>query len=107
MAYLSKLQVIQRGGQNRQYYLICPAPLAAALEMEKGEELEWVIKDRKTFEIRRVQGTARAKWSRQWRSCSQPQNSCQGWNSMPQRQYRPRRLPLAPDRESNQSTVPN
>ena len=55
MAYLSKLQVIQRGGQNRQYYLICPAPLAAALEMEKGEELEWVIKDRNTFEIRRVQ----------------------------------------------------
>ena len=65
MAYHSKLQVIQRGGQNRQYYLICPAPLAAALELEKGEELEWVIKDRKTFEIRRVQGTARAKGSRQ------------------------------------------
>ena len=46
MAYVTKLQVIQRGSQNRQYYLICPAPLAAALEMEKGEELEWVIKDR-------------------------------------------------------------
>jgi hypothetical protein len=64
MAYLSKLQVIQRGGQNRQYYLICPAPLAAALEMEKGEELQWVIKDRNTFEIRRVQGTHRAKGGR-------------------------------------------
>jgi hypothetical protein len=64
MAYLSKLQVIQRGGQNRQFYLICPAPLAAALEMEKGEALEWVIKDRNTFEIRRVQANARAKGSR-------------------------------------------
>ena len=64
MAYLSKLQVIQRGGQNRQYYLICPAPLAAALEMEKGEELEWVVKDRNTFEIRRVQGTVRSKGKR-------------------------------------------
>jgi len=64
MAYLSKLQVIQRGGQNRQYYLICPAPLAAALEMEKGEELQWVIKDRNTFEIRRVQGTHRVKGGR-------------------------------------------
>jgi len=64
MGYLSKLQVIQRGGQNRQYYLICPAPLAAALEMEKGEELEWVIKDRKTFEIRRVQAAARPKGGR-------------------------------------------
>jgi hypothetical protein len=64
MAYVSKLQVIQRGGQNRQYYLICPAPLAAALEMEKGEELQWVIKDRNTFEIRRVAGTRRAKGGR-------------------------------------------
>jgi hypothetical protein len=64
MGYVSKLQVIQRGGDNRQYYLICPAPLAAALEMEKGEELEWVIKDRKTFEIRRVQAGARTKGGR-------------------------------------------
>jgi hypothetical protein len=64
MAYQSKLQVIQRGGQNRQYYLICPAPLAAALEMEKGEELEWVIKDRNTFEIRRVKASARTKRGR-------------------------------------------
>ena len=53
MGYISKLQVIRRGGSNRQYYLICPAPLAAALEMEKGETLEWVVRDRWTFEIRR------------------------------------------------------
>jgi hypothetical protein len=64
MAYQTKLQVIQRGGQNRQYYLICPAPLAAALEMEKGEKLEWVIKDRNTFEIRRVQTDTRKKAER-------------------------------------------
>jgi hypothetical protein len=53
MAYLSRLQVIQRGKRNRQYYLICPAPLAAALELEKGEVLAWVVKDRLTLEIRR------------------------------------------------------
>jgi hypothetical protein len=64
MGYLSKLQVIERANQNRQYYLICPAPLAAALEMEKGEELEWVVKDRKTFEIRRVHAGARSKGGR-------------------------------------------
>jgi len=64
MAYVTKLQVIQRGGQNRQYYLICPARMAAALEMEKGEPLEWVIKDRNTFEIRRVQAGAGVKRSR-------------------------------------------
>jgi hypothetical protein len=38
--------------------------MAAALEMEKGEELEWVIKDRNTFEIRRVQSGPRKKGGR-------------------------------------------
>ncbi len=61
MAYLSKLQVIQRGGKNRQFYLICPAPLAEALELEKGEPLEWVIKDRHTFEIRRGRSNRRTE----------------------------------------------
>ncbi len=60
MGYASKLQVIQRGKKNRQYYLICPAPLAAALELEKGETLDWVIKDRHTLEIRRVKGADRS-----------------------------------------------
>lgn len=53
MAYQSKLQVIKRGGKNCQYYLICPAPLAAALELEKGEPLGWIVRDQHTLEIRR------------------------------------------------------
>ena len=61
MGYKSKLQVIRRGGQNRQYYLICPAPLAAALELEKGETLEWVIQDRHTLEIRRAKPALRPR----------------------------------------------
>lgn len=62
MGYQSKVQVIRRGEKNRQYYLICPAPLAAALELEKGEVIEWVIKDRHTFEIRRMKsGAGRAR----------------------------------------------
>lgn len=56
MGYVSKLQVIQRGSHNRQYYLICPAPLAAALELEKGEPIEWVVRDQHTLEIRRSKG---------------------------------------------------
>lgn len=54
MGYESKVQVIQRGDKNRQYYLICPAPLAGALELEKGERIEWVVKDRYTLEVRRT-----------------------------------------------------
>ncbi len=59
MGYLTKLQVIERGAHNRQYYLICPAPLAAALELQKGEALEWVVKDRHTLEIRRAKSNPR------------------------------------------------
>lgn len=53
MGYESKVQTIRRSGGTRQYYLICPSPLAHALELEKGERIEWVIVDRDTLEIRR------------------------------------------------------
>lgn len=53
MGYFSKVQVIKRSGKNRQYYLICPAPLAQALEIEKSETIEWVIKDKRTLLIKR------------------------------------------------------
>lgn len=60
MGYESKVQVIQRGGKNRQYYLICPAPLAGALELAKGERIEWVVIDRRTLEIRRREAKPQA-----------------------------------------------
>ena len=54
MGYVSKLQVIRRSSNdNKQYYLICPAPLAQAIEMEKGETLEWIIEDKNTIIIKR------------------------------------------------------
>jgi hypothetical protein len=59
MGYESKVQVIQRGNKNRQFYLICPAALAEALELEKGERIEWVVIDRRTFEIRRQEADRR------------------------------------------------
>lgn len=54
MGFISKVQVIQRGEINRQFYFICPAPLAQALEIEKGESIEWVVVDKNTLTIRRV-----------------------------------------------------
>ena len=58
MGYQSKVQVIERGGIQRQFYLICPAPLAQALEMEKGETIEWIVQDKWTLTVKRL--TARA-----------------------------------------------
>ncbi|HEV2234595.1 MAG TPA: hypothetical protein VGV68_14480 [Terriglobia bacterium] len=60
MGYQSTVQVIQRGGKNRQYYLICPSPLAQALEIEKGEVVEWVVEDKHTLIVKRATGRRRA-----------------------------------------------
>jgi bifunctional DNA-binding transcriptional regulator/antitoxin component of YhaV-PrlF toxin-antitoxin module len=59
MGYESKVQVIQRGNKTRQFYLICPAPLAEAMELQKGERIEWVVIDRRTLEVRRLEASAR------------------------------------------------
>ena len=53
MGYRSKVQVIERAKGQLQFYLICPAPLAQALEMEKGETIEWVVEDKWTLKMRR------------------------------------------------------
>jgi bifunctional DNA-binding transcriptional regulator/antitoxin component of YhaV-PrlF toxin-antitoxin module len=53
MGFLSKVQLIERTNQTRQFYLICPAPLAEALELQKGESIEWVIEDRHTLILKR------------------------------------------------------
>jgi bifunctional DNA-binding transcriptional regulator/antitoxin component of YhaV-PrlF toxin-antitoxin module len=54
MGYRSKVQVILRSSnQQRQFYFICPAPLAEALEIEKGETIEWIVQDKHTLVIRR------------------------------------------------------
>jgi bifunctional DNA-binding transcriptional regulator/antitoxin component of YhaV-PrlF toxin-antitoxin module len=59
MGYVSALQVIQRRGGKRQYYVICPAPLAEALELRKGEPIEWVVEDRNRLVLRRGTATTR------------------------------------------------
>ena len=57
MGYLSKVQLIERSNQTRQFYLICPAPLAEALELQKGEAIEWIVEDRNTLILKRPDAT--------------------------------------------------
>jgi len=57
MGYLSKVQVIRRGKNCSQFYLILPAPVAQALEMQKSETIEWVIEDKKTLMVKRIAGS--------------------------------------------------
>ena len=61
MGYVTKVQVIKRANDTRQFYLICPAPLAQALGMEQGESIEWVVDDRNTLILRRTPAPKRGR----------------------------------------------
>lgn len=61
MGYLSTAQVIQRHNGNCQYYIICPAPLAQALEIQKGETIEWIVEDKHTLTLKRQNRTSKLK----------------------------------------------
>lgn len=54
MGYVTKVQVIERANNTRQYYMILPAPIAQAMEMEKSEPIEWVLEDKHTLIVKRV-----------------------------------------------------
>ena len=56
MGYATKVQVIERSNNTRQFYVILPAPLAEALEIQKGETIEWVVSDKKRLIIKRISG---------------------------------------------------
>ena len=48
MGYLIKLQKVERP-INRSYYVNLPVVLAEAMELAKGEELEWLLEDKNTL----------------------------------------------------------
>ena len=52
MGYLVKLQKVEHP-TNRSFYVNLPAALADAIQLEKGEDLEWFIEDKNTLVLRR------------------------------------------------------
>ncbi len=64
MGYQSKVQVIERAKGQKQFYLICPAPLAQALEMEKSETIEWILEDKHTLVIKRIEAARKGAHGR-------------------------------------------
>lgn len=50
----TKVQVINRKN-SQQYYVNFPAQVAQALDIEKGEDVEWSIHDRATLVLVRKQ----------------------------------------------------
>jgi antitoxin component of MazEF toxin-antitoxin module len=53
MGHIIKIQRVERG-TTKSFYVNFPASLAEAAQIEKGEEMEWLVEDRNTFVLRRV-----------------------------------------------------
>jgi len=53
MAYLTKIQKVERP-TNQSFYVNLPSALAQAMNIEKGEEFEWVIENKNLFLLQRV-----------------------------------------------------
>ena len=53
MGYKVRIQRVDRP-TNRSFYLNFPSPIADAVNMQKGEELEWLVEDRNTFVVKRI-----------------------------------------------------
>ena len=62
MAYIIKVQKVDRP-TNRSFYLNLPAVLAEALDIKKGEQLQWSVEDKNTLILSRF----RAKTARRLR----------------------------------------
>ncbi len=53
MGYNVKIQRVDRK-TTKSFYVNFPVAVAEAANINKGEEMEWVIEDRNTFILRRV-----------------------------------------------------
>jgi len=56
MGYIAKIQRVDRG-KTKSFYVNLPAAIAEACNIEKGEEMEWLIEDRDTFVLKRINKT--------------------------------------------------
>ena len=62
--YTMKVQVIRSKKQPPRFYVNIPLPLAAALDLEAGEEVQWQLLERTDLRLRRLNASkpsARAK----------------------------------------------
>lgn len=53
MGYIIKVQKVERP-TNRSFYLNLPAVLAEALDIRKGEQLQWSVEDKNTLILSRL-----------------------------------------------------
>lgn len=52
--YVMRIQVIRSKGQAPRFYVNIPLPLAAALDLEAGEEVQWQLLERADLRLKRL-----------------------------------------------------
>lgn len=53
--YVMKVQVIRSKKQPPRFYVNIPLPLAAALDLEAGESVQWQLLERTDLRLRRLE----------------------------------------------------
>jgi len=57
MGYKVKIQRVERK-TTKSFYVNFPAAIAEAAQLEKAEQMEWLIEDRDTFVLKRISPSA-------------------------------------------------
>ena len=55
--YLMRVQVIRSKGQAARFYVNIPLPLAAALDLQAGEQVQWQLLERSDLRLKRLAPT--------------------------------------------------
>ena len=58
--YVMKIQAIRSKKQPPRFYVNIPLPLAAALDLGAGEEVQWQLLDRSDLRLKRLAAPAAA-----------------------------------------------
>ena len=61
MGYITKIQKVDRP-TNTSFYVNLPAAIGQSLEIEKGEEFEWIIEDKNTLILKRQKKMKKRKY---------------------------------------------
>ena len=57
MGFPTKIQLISRA-KSEQWYINFPSAVAQAMEFGKGEIVEWIIEDKNTMTLKRVEAVS-------------------------------------------------
>lgn len=62
--YIMKVQVIRSKRQPPRFYVNIPLPLAAALDLQAGEAVQWQLLERSDLRLRRLTAKKPARGSK-------------------------------------------